>query len=64
VPLEKIEAAEMSLHRELKSKQPKLIDALNTGDKPTDSQNETILKIAKTVASSYKATPAKKAEKE
>jgi len=64
VPLEKIEAAEMSLHRELKSKQAKLIDALNTGDKPTDAQNETILKIAKAVASSYKATPVKKAEKE
>lgn len=64
VPLEKIEAAELSLHRELKSKQAKLIEALNTGDKPTDAQNETILKIAKTVASSYKATPAKKAEKE
>lgn len=64
VPLEKIEAAELSLHRELKSKQAKLIDALNTGDKPTDAQNETILKVAKSVAGSYKAAPAKKAEKE
>ncbi len=64
VPLEKIEAAEQSLHRELKSKQAKLIEAIDTGDKPTDAQNETILKVAKTVAASYKVTPAKKAEKE
>lgn len=64
VPLDKIEAAELSLHRELKTKQTKLTEALNTGDKPTDAQNETILKIAKSVASSYKAAPAKKAGKE
>ncbi len=62
VPLEKIKQAEEALHRELKSKHAKLVDALNTGDKPTDAQNDTLLKVAKSVAESYKA--AKKASKE
>lgn len=64
VPLEKIKLAEDALHRELKSKRAKLIEALNTGDKPTDAQNETLLKVAKAIADSYKAEPAKKADKE
>src|ERR1700690_937783 len=38
VPLEKIKPAEAALHRELKTKHAKLIEALNTGDKPTDAQ--------------------------
>jgi F-type H+-transporting ATPase subunit alpha len=63
VPLEKVKTAEESLLRELKSKQAKLVDAINTGDKPTDAQNQTILKIAKTIADSYKESP-KKAAKE
>lgn len=54
VPLEKIKPAEEALHRELKSKQLKLIEALNTGHKPADAQNETIRKIAKAIADSYK----------
>src|SRR6201999_308439 len=45
VPLEKIKPAEEALHRELKSKQAKLIKALNTGDKPTDAQNDQLLKV-------------------
>lgn len=53
VPLEKIEAAKEALLRELKSKNAKLTEALNTGDKPTDAQNETVLKVAKTIAASY-----------
>jgi hypothetical protein len=61
--LEKIKIAEQSLLREVKSKQAKLTDALNTGDKPTDAQNQTILKVAKNIADSYKGTP-KKAAKE
>ncbi len=63
VPIEKVKAAEEALHRELKAKQPKLIETLNTGDKPTDAQNEAILKIAKAVAETYKET-AKKVDKE
>lgn len=62
VPIEKIKPAEEALHRELKSKNAKLIEALNTGDKPTDAQNETVLKIAKSVADTYKI--AKKETKE
>jgi F-type H+-transporting ATPase subunit alpha len=54
VPLEKIKAAEEALFRELK-KDKKLTDALNTGDKPTDAQNEAVLKAAKDVAKSYAA---------
>jgi F-type H+-transporting ATPase subunit alpha len=62
VPVEKIKDAEAALHRELKSKQAKLIEALNTGDKPTDAQNDTVLKTAKSIADTYK--PARKAAKE
>ncbi len=62
VPLEKIKPAEEALHRELKSKHVKLTEALNTGDKPTDAQNDTVLKVAKAIADSYKT--AKKAGKE
>jgi F-type H+-transporting ATPase subunit alpha len=63
VPLEKVKIAEQSLIRELKSKQVKLVEAINTGDKPTDAQNATILKIAKSIADTYKET-LKKATKE
>jgi F-type H+-transporting ATPase subunit alpha len=63
VPLEKIKPAEEALHRELKTKYAKLTEALNTGDKPTDAQNETVLKVAKSLAQTYQTTP-KKAEKE
>jgi F-type H+-transporting ATPase subunit alpha len=54
VPVDKIKTAQESLLREFKSKQAKLVDALNTGAKPADVQNETILKVAKSVAESYK----------
>lgn len=53
VPLEKIEIAKDTLLRELKAKHEKVITAVNTGDKPTDAQNETILKVATTIADSY-----------
>ncbi len=63
VPIEKIEAAEESLHRELKARHASLIESINTGDKPTDAQNETVLKVAKAVADTYRAA-APKADKE
>lgn len=63
VPLEKVKAAESALHRELKNKHAKLIEELNTGDKPTDAQNATVLKVAKAVTESYKSET-KKADKE
>lgn len=53
VPLEKIKPAEEALFRELK-KNTKLIEAINTGDKPTDAQNSTIIKTAEKVAEGYK----------
>jgi len=59
VPLDKIEAARESLLRELKSKHAKLVDALNTGNKPTDDQNEEVLKLARTVAKQYEVKEAK-----
>ena len=60
VPIEKIKPAEEALHRELKSKHAKLTEAINTGDKPTDAHNQTILKVAKTVAGTYGQTKKEK----
>ncbi len=53
VPLEKIKAAEEALQNELKTKNKKLIETLNTGDKPTDEQNDQVVKVAKNIASGY-----------
>jgi len=53
VPLDKIESARDALFRELKSKHTKLVNALNTGDKPTDEQNDEVLKVAKDIAKQY-----------
>lgn len=53
VPLEKIKLAEEAFFRELKSKHAKLIEALNTGAKPTDEQNEATLKVARAIMASY-----------
>ena len=54
VPVEKIKLAQEALLRELKSKHLKLVEALNTGDKPTDAQNDQVLKLAKAIAETYK----------
>jgi F-type H+-transporting ATPase subunit alpha len=64
VPVDKIKAAEAALHRELQNKNAKLTEALNSGDKPADAQNDTILKAAKQIAESYKSADTKKAGKE
>ncbi len=53
VPLDKIKLCEDALLEELKSKHKKLTETLNTGDKPTDEQNETVVKVANSVASGY-----------
>ena len=63
VPLDKVKLAEDAIHRELKAKHAKLTGELNTGDKPTEAQNATVLKVAKAVSASYKSEP-KKASKE
>jgi hypothetical protein len=33
-----------------------LTETLNTGDKPTDAQNDEVLKVAKSVCEQYKST--------
>jgi F-type H+-transporting ATPase subunit alpha len=53
VPLEKIEVARESLLREFKAKHTKLIEAINTGAKPTDEQNEEVMKVAHAIAKQY-----------
>jgi hypothetical protein len=50
------------LLRELKTKHAKLIETLNSGDKPTDTQNEQLLKVAKSVAETYKEAKKEKEE--
>ena len=60
VPLEKVKTAEEAFFRELKSKHAKLMDKINTGDKTTDEQQETVLKVAKSVLSAYETQPEKK----
>jgi F-type H+-transporting ATPase subunit alpha len=60
VPLDKVKAAEEALHRELKSHHAKLIESLNTGAKPTDDQNENLLKVAQQVTAEYAETKDRK----
>lgn len=59
-PLDKVEAAKTALLRELKTKHAKLVDILNTGDKPSDDQNAEVIKIANTITSSYVDNKVKK----
>ncbi|MEI9913961.1 MAG: F0F1 ATP synthase subunit alpha [Candidatus Saccharibacteria bacterium] len=54
VPINKIALATENLLLELKNKQAKLTERLNTGDKPNEADNATVLKIAKAIAASYK----------
>jgi F-type H+-transporting ATPase subunit alpha len=54
VPVEKIKDAEAALFRELKSKHAKLVDKINSGNKPADEDAEAVLKAAKQIAESYK----------
>ena len=63
VDLTKVEQAKEALLRELKSKHAKLIEAINSGDKPTDAQDATILKVANAVAQSYAVKPKKEEKK-
>ena len=61
VPLDKIETAKDVLLRELKSKHNKLTQTLNTGDKPSDKDNETVLNVAQSIAASYRVADKKEA---
>lgn len=60
VPLEKVEAAREAILRELKSKHAKLVETVNSGDKVSDGDNETILRVATTIAKTYEVKEAKK----
>jgi len=60
VPIDKVDAARESLLRELKSKHAKLVETLNTGDKPGDKDNEALLKVAHDIAKQYEVKEAKK----
>ncbi len=53
VPVEKINLALEALLFEIKSKAPKLIDKLNTGDKPIDADIKIITDIASAIGKSY-----------
>jgi F-type H+-transporting ATPase subunit alpha len=53
VPLEKIETALSNLLRDISSKNTKLTESLNTGDKPSDADNAVILKLANAIADGY-----------
>ncbi len=52
VPIDKVKICEAEFLREL-GKQSKLIGAINSGEQPEEKQREAILKIAKSVASTY-----------
>ena len=60
VAIDKIEIARESLLRELKTKHAKVTEAVNTGDKVSDKDNETILKAAQEIAKQYETKEAKK----
>ncbi|HVU59641.1 MAG TPA: F0F1 ATP synthase subunit alpha [Candidatus Saccharimonadales bacterium] len=53
VPLDKVKAAQESLLRELEARHAALVKEINTGAKPTDEQNEALLKVAKAIAGEY-----------
>jgi F-type H+/Na+-transporting ATPase subunit alpha len=55
VPLDKIKAAEASLHRALKHDHPQDIEKLNTGDEPDGKTRDKVIALAKKIASSYQA---------
>jgi F-type H+-transporting ATPase subunit alpha len=59
VPIDKIKVAEEAMHRELKAKHAKITDVVNTGDKVSDENQAAILKVAKSIASTYAEKAAK-----
>jgi F-type H+-transporting ATPase subunit alpha len=63
VPVDKIKLAEESLFRELKQKHAKLIENINTGDEPSASDREAVIKLANTLAATYTTTRPSKKEK-
>lgn len=62
VPLNKIKTAQVALLRELSLRHAKLVESINSGDKPSDDQNEALLKLAKEIAFGYLEHKARKEE--
>jgi F0F1-type ATP synthase alpha subunit len=54
VEVSKIKNAEGTLLREFKSKEPKLLEKIDSGAEPDDKDRETVLTLARHVAESYK----------
>jgi len=59
IPIDKVKVAEEALHRELKSKHAKLVETTNTGDKVSDEDQATIIKVARSVAETYETKETK-----
>lgn len=60
VPIENVRAAQNSLLSELEKKHPKLVKELQSGDKPTDTMKQEIVKVSGIIAKQYKESKAKK----
>jgi F-type H+-transporting ATPase subunit alpha len=58
IPVSKLKLAESNLLRDLKSKQPKLIEQINTGEEPSDKDKEKILDLANQIAKAYEPVKA------
>jgi F-type H+-transporting ATPase subunit alpha len=58
IPVSKLKLAEANLLRDLKSKQPKLIEQINTGEEPSDKDKEKILDLANQIAKAYEPVKA------
>ncbi len=56
VPIASIKTAQTALLRSLETKDRKLVDKLQAGDKATDEQKKAIVKAAEIVAKQYKST--------
>lgn len=63
VPLEKIQPATEALLHELETKHKKLIDAINTGDKPSEDQQAEVVKVARDIAAGYNQAAKEEAKK-
>lgn len=63
IPIDKVLLAEDNLYRELQAKHPKMIESINTGNEPPEADRVTILKVATTIADSYKTKDSDKEDK-
>lgn len=64
VPVDKVKVAEQSLLRELTQRHPTIVEEINTGNEPKESDKATVIKVAKAVADSYHTLKAKEGSTE